>query len=89
MAGVIYQSGAFDAVADGQKIAVNNFQLFLLDGSGNEYVGKVTDGSAPAQSYWADALPENGKYKAYIGADYLVGFEEKSFTFIDKEEKLS
>ena len=50
-----------DAVADGQKIAVNNFQLFLLDGSGNEYVGKVTDGSAPAQSYWADALPENGK----------------------------
>lgn len=32
------------------------------------------------------ALPENGKYKAYIGADYLVGFEEKSFTFIDKEE---
>ena len=50
-----------DAVTDGDKVTVNDFQLFLLDGNGNEYFGKVTNGSAAAQSYWDAGLPSDGK----------------------------
>ncbi len=46
------------AVKDGDKIAVKSLQIFLLDASGNEYKGKVADGSAEAQSYWANGLPD-------------------------------
>ena len=49
-----------EKISAGDKIVVNDFQLFLLDGSGNEFVGKVTDGSAAAQSYWDSALPLGG-----------------------------
>ena len=59
---ILTKSSYADAekISAGDKIVVNDFQLFLLDGSGNEYVGKVTDGSADAQSYWDSALPIGG-----------------------------
>lgn len=52
---------AADAVKDGYAIEVNDFQIFLLDESGNEYTGKVADGSAVAQSYWDAGMPLDGK----------------------------
>ena len=56
-------------------------------GNGQEIVYcQETKTDKDGEYFFKFALPENGKYKAYIGADYLVGFEEKSFTFIDKEE---
>ena len=52
---------AAHAVKAGSAIKVNDFQIFLLDESGNEYTGKVADGSADAQSYWDAGMPLDGK----------------------------
>jgi hypothetical protein len=50
---VIFTKGlAGDKVENNQKITVENFQIFLTDANGNDYVGKTTDGTAPAKSYW-------------------------------------
>jgi len=61
---VILTKGVVDTpVKDGDKIQVNNFQIFLLDGSGNEYTSeaKNSDGTA-AQSYWDTALPTTASF---------------------------
>ena len=61
---VVFTKGlAGDKIGDNEPIIVKNFQLFLIDGNGNEYEGKTLDGSAPAVSYWdeddlADGFPE-------------------------------
>ena len=53
---VIFTKGlAGTPITTGQKIKVNDFQVFLLDGSGNEYTGKDVNGVDDAQSYWAAA----------------------------------
>ena len=50
---VIFTKGLAGApISNGQKITVQNFQIFLLDAAGNEYTGKTVDGTADAQSYW-------------------------------------
>ena len=49
---VITKAAAGDKINAGDAVVVNDFQIFLTDNSGNEYTGKVKDGSAAAQSYW-------------------------------------
>jgi hypothetical protein len=50
---IIFTKGpAGDPIANGQKITVKDFQIFLLDAAGNEYKGKSDDGAADAKSYW-------------------------------------
>ena len=36
----------------GDAVVLNDFKIFLTDGSGNEYTAKVADGSADAKTYW-------------------------------------
>lgn len=52
---VITKAAAGDKINAGDAVVVNDFQIFLTDASGNEYTGKVKDGSAAAQSYWTAA----------------------------------
>lgn len=53
---VIFTKGLAGApITNGQKITVNDFQVFLLDGTGNEYTGKTVNGVDDAQSYWSAA----------------------------------
>lgn len=52
---VITKAAAGDKINAGDAVVVNDFQIFLTDNSGNEYTGKVKDGSAAAQSYWTAA----------------------------------
>lgn len=49
---VITKAAAGDKINAGDAVVVNDLQIFLTDNSGNEYTGKVKDGSAAAQSYW-------------------------------------
>lgn len=51
-----------DAVTPGQKITLNDFQIFLLDDTGKEYQGMLEDGATPAQSYWDTSLPSSASF---------------------------
>ena len=61
---VITKAAAGTKIEAGQAVVVNDFQIFLTDASGNEYEGKVLDGSAPAQSYWSAADLAEGPISA-------------------------
>ena len=63
LANVILTKGVVeDAVKEGDKVVVNNFQIFLLDAQGNEYTGKTVDGAVDAQSYWDSSLPSAASF---------------------------
>lgn len=61
---VITKAAAGTKIEAGQAVVVNDFQIFLTDNSGNEYTGKVKDGSAAAQSYWDAADLAEGPISA-------------------------
>lgn len=61
---VITKAAAGDKINAGDAVVVNDFQIFLTDNSGNEYTGKVKDGSAAAQSYWDAADLAEGPISA-------------------------
>ena len=54
----------------GDAVVLNDFKIFLTDGSGNEYSAKVADGSADAKTYWNTA-------------DLAEGAIEASFHYVD------
>ena len=54
----------------GDAVVLNDFKIFLTDGSGNEYSAKVADGSADAKTYWNTA-------------DLADGAIEASFHYVD------
>jgi hypothetical protein len=54
----------------GDAVALNDFKIFLTDGSGNEYTAKVADGSADAKTYWN-------------AVDLSSGAIEASFHYVD------
>ena len=54
----------------GDAVILNDFKIFLTDGSGNEYTAKVADGSADAKTYWN-------------AADLSSGAIEASFHYVD------
>lgn len=54
----------------GDAVVLNDFKIFLTDGSGNEYSAKVADGSADAKTYWNTA-------------DLTEGAIEASFHYVD------
>ena len=54
----------------GDAVILNDFKVFLTDGSGNEYAAKVADGSADAKTYWT-------------ATDLAEGAIEASFHYVD------
>ena len=48
-------------IESGDAVQVNDFKIFLTDGSGNEYKAKVADGSAEAKTYWSTTDLQNGQ----------------------------
>ena len=54
----------------GDAVILNDFKIFLTDGSGNEYTAKVADGSADAKTYWTSV-------------DIASGAIEASFHYVD------
>ena len=54
----------------GDAVVLNDFKVFLTDGSGNEYTAKVADGSADAKTYWS-------------AVDLTSGAVEASFHYVD------
>ena len=54
----------------GDAVILNDFKIFLTDGSGNEYSAKVADGSADAKTYWSTV-------------DLSTGAIEASFHYVD------
>ena len=54
----------------GDAVVLNDFKIFLTDGSGTEYSAKVADGSADAKTYWNTA-------------DLAEGAIEASFHYVD------
>lgn len=54
----------------GDAVVLNDFKIFLTDGSGNEYTAKVADGSAEAKTYWN-------------AVDLSSGAIEASFHYVD------
>ena len=51
---IVFTKGAAgEPITNNQPITVKSFQIFLTDNAGNEYTGKVADGSTDAQSYWS------------------------------------
>lgn len=48
----------------GDAVVLNDFKVFLTDGSGNEYTAKVADGSADAKTYWSTADLSSGAIEA-------------------------
>ena len=54
----------------GDAVVLNDFKIFLTDGSGNEYSAKVADGSADAKTYWSTV-------------DLSTGAIEASFHYVD------
>ena len=54
----------------GDAVILNDFKIFLTDGSGNEYSAKVADGSTDAKTYWSTV-------------DLSTGAIEASFHYVD------
>ena len=54
----------------GDAVILNDFKIFLTDGSGNEYSARVADGSADAKTYWSTV-------------DLSTGAIEASFHYVD------
>ena len=50
----------------GDAVILNDFKIFLTDGSGNEYTAKIADGSADAQTYWSSADLSSGAVQASL-----------------------
>ena len=48
----------------GDAVILNDFKIFLTDGSGNEYTAKVADGSAEAKTYWSSVDLSSGPIEA-------------------------
>lgn len=48
----------------GDAVVLNDFKIFLTDGSGNEYTAKVADGSAEAKTYWNAVDLSSGEIEA-------------------------
>ena len=61
---------AGNKIEAGDAVILNDFKIFLTDGSGNEYSAKVADGSADAKTYWSTA-------------DLAEGAIEASFHYVD------
>ena len=57
-------------IESGDAVVLNDFKIFLTDGSGNEYTAKVADGSAAAKTYWN-------------AVDLASGAIEASFHYVD------
>ncbi len=61
---------AGNKIESGDAVILNDFKIFLTDGSGNEYKAKVADGSADAKTYWT-------------AVDLASGAIEASFHYVD------
>lgn len=61
---------AGNKIESGDAVILNDFKIFLTDGSGNEYTAKVADGSAEAKTYWN-------------AVDLTSGAIEASFHYVD------
>ena len=61
---------AGDKIHTGDAVILNDFKVFLTDGSGNEYAAKIADGSADAKTYWSTT-------------DLAEGAIEASFHYVD------
>ena len=61
---------AGNKIESGDAVVLNDFKIFLTDGSGNEYTAKVADGSAEAKTYWNTV-------------DLTSGAIEASFHYVD------
>ena len=59
---VLSKSVVEDKVNAGDKVAVKNFQIFLLDANDNEYKGMQEDGTTAAQAYWSNSLPSEASF---------------------------
>ena len=79
---------AGNKIESGDAVILNDFKIFLTDGSGNEYSAKVADGSADAKTYWSTVDLSSGPIQAsfhYVDPNctkiVAVGNVGKDFTF--------
>ena len=55
---------AGNKIEAGDAVVLNDFKIFLTDGSGNEYAAKVADGSTNAKTYWNSVDLSSGAIEA-------------------------
>ena len=55
---------AGNKIEAGDAVVLNDFKIFLTDGSGNEYTAKVADGSENAKTYWNSVDLSSGAIEA-------------------------
>ena len=54
------KADAQGAIAAGSAVQLNDLKIYLVDGQGNFYTGKKSDGVAPAQDYFAATAANTG-----------------------------